>query len=244
MEIKLKHSDERSNFVLGGLKNSSIKVVLVDELVILTDALRCVLQGMQEIGNVASYTDGKVFLADKSACPPGILIMDWAINGMSGLELLDFARNAMPKEMKIIILSTVTDVQTIKHAIRRGANGFLPKTTSLDELKEAIVQVIAGKQYIGKGIRDNLINSVFTDEQVVLHLSPREKEVLQKVCSGRTIKEIAYDLKLSAHTVQYYHRSVMDKLKVKRTTDLIVYAMQHGLYIPELKEPTRSQRAG
>jgi DNA-binding NarL/FixJ family response regulator len=137
--------------------------------------------------------------------------------------------------MKVIILSTVADVQTIKHTIRRGANSFLSKSTTFQEFKESILQVSAGKQYIGRSIRDNLINSVFTDEQVVLHLSPREKEVLQKVCSGRTIKEIAYELKLSAHTVQYYHRSVMDKLKVKRTTDLIVYAMQHGLYIPEMK---------
>jgi len=235
MENRFTKKEEYPKYVLSGLKNTSMNVVLIDELVLLTDALQCVLRHMPEVNAVVSYTDGKEFLADKSACPPGILIMDWAINGMTGVELLDCSRNNMPKEMKIIILSTVTDVQTIKHAIRRGANGFLPKSAPLEELKEAIALVIAGKQYIGKGIRDNLINSVFTDEQVVLHLSPREKEVLQKVCSGRTIKEIAYDLKLSAHTVQYYHRSVMEKLKVKRTTDLIVYAMQHGLYIPEMK---------
>ena len=125
----------------------------------------------------------------------------------------------------------IRDVSILKHC-----GNF--DTVESELLKSSVLtavmreQVNAGKQYIGKGIRDTLINSVFTDEQVVLHLSPREKEVLQKVCSGRTIKEIAYDLKLSAHTVQYYHRSVMEKLKVKRTTDLIVYAMQHGLYIP------------
>jgi DNA-binding NarL/FixJ family response regulator len=161
--------------------------------------------------------------------------MDLIMNGVNGLELLDVCRTRFPKEMKVIILSSVVDVHTIKHTMRRGANSYLSKSMTFQEFKECILQVIAGKQYIGKAIRDNLINSVFTDEQIVLHLSPREKEVLQKVCSGRTIKEIAYDLKLSAHTVQYYHRSVMDKLKVKRTTDLIVYAMQHGLYIPEMR---------
>lgn len=209
-------------------------IILIDELALLTDALRYVLIQMPEINDVISYRDGKAFLADTARHPPDILIMDWAITGMTGLELLDCARQMLPKELKIIVLSNVTDVQTIKHAVRRGANGFLPKTTTLDELKEAISQISSGKQYIGKGIRDSLINSVFTNEQIVLHLSPREKEVLQKVCSGRTIKEIAYDLKLSTHTVQYYHRSVMEKLKVKRTTDLIVYAMRHGLYIPEI----------
>ena len=210
-----------------------MNIVLVEELVLLAGALQNWLRQIPGIDDVATYTDGKDFLKDDSRNPPDVLIIDWMINSMTGMELLDLARATLPKETKIIVLSTVTDVQTIKHAIRRGANGFLSKTsTSLEEFKESIEQVNAGKQYIGKGIRDTLINSVFTDEQVVLHLSPREKEVLQKVCSGRTIKEIAYDLKLSAHTVQYYHRSVMEKLKVKRTTDLIVYAMQHGLYIP------------
>ncbi|MCE7064203.1 response regulator transcription factor [Dyadobacter sp. CY326] len=235
METKMTNIQSRSNFAINSVQNSSMNIVMVDELVLLTDALQRLLLQMPEVNDVQTYCDGNEFLANRTARPPDILIMDWMINGLTGLELLDMARARMPKDMKIIILSYVTDVQTIKHAIRRGANGFLPKSTSLDELKEALLQVNSGKQYIGKGIRDNLINSVFTEEQIVLHLSPREKEVLRKVCSGRTIKEIAYDLKLSAHTVQYYHRSVMDKLKVKRTTDLIVYAMQHGLYIPEIK---------
>ncbi|WAC12836.1 response regulator [Dyadobacter pollutisoli] len=212
-----------------------MNIVLVDEHQLLTDALQNLLVLMPEVDDVGTYIDGKEFLAHRSNNPPDILIMDLMMNGLNGLELLDVCRARFPKEMKVIILSAVADVQTIKHTIRRGANSFLSKSTTFQEFKESILQVSAGKQYIGRSIRDNLINSVFTDEQVVLHLSPREKEVLQKVCSGRTIKEIAYDLKLSAHTVQYYHRSVMDKLKVKRTTDLIVYAMQHGLYIPEMK---------
>lgn len=212
-----------------------MNISLVDEHLLLADALKNLLKLNPEIGDVDTYTDGKEFLNRRTACPPDILIMDLMINGLNGLELLDICRNTLPKEMKVIVLSTVTDVQTIKHTIRRGANSFLSKSTLFEELKEAISQVRLGRQYIGRAIRDNLINSVFHEEQVVLHLSPREKEVLQKVCAGNTIKEIAYELKLSAHTVQYYHRSVMDKLKVRRTTDLIVYAMQHGLYIPEAR---------
>jgi DNA-binding NarL/FixJ family response regulator len=212
-----------------------MNIVLVDENQLLTDTLRNLLLLMPEVDDVETYLEGKEFLALRSFTPPDVLIMDLIMNGVNGLELLDVCRTRFPKEMKVIILSSVVDVHTIKHTMRRGANSYLSKSMTFQEFKECILQVIAGKQYIGKAIRDNLINSVFTDEQIVLHLSPREKEVLQKVCSGRTIKEIAYDLKLSAHTVQYYHRSVMDKLKVKRTTDLIVYAMQHGLYIPEMR---------
>ncbi|MCF0070911.1 response regulator transcription factor [Dyadobacter sp. CY261] len=212
-----------------------MNIVLVDEHLLLADALRNLLKLIPEVNEVDAYTDGKHFLTEKSAAPPDILVIDLMLNGLSGIELLDICRSSFPKEMKVIVLSTVTDVQTIKHTIRRGANSFLSKSTLFEELKESIFQVRAGKQYIGNAIRDSLINSVFTEEDVVMHLSPREKEVLQKVCGGHTIKEIAYELKLSAHTVQYYHRSVMDKFKVRRTTDLIVYAMQHGLYIPEAR---------
>jgi DNA-binding NarL/FixJ family response regulator len=212
-----------------------MNIVLVDEHLLLADALKTLLKLMPEVDEVDAYTDGKEFLTEKSATPPDILVMDMMMNGLNGLELLDICRSRLPKEMKVIVLSAVSDVQTVKHTMRRGANSFLSKSIAFEELKESIFQVRSGKQYIGKAIRDSLINSVFTEEEVVMHLSPREKEVLQKVCGGHTIKEIAYELKLSAHTVQYYHRSVMDKLKVRRTTDLIVYAMQHGLYIPEAR---------
>ena len=212
-----------------------MNIALVDDHLLLTEALRNLLLRMTEVENVVTFSSAEAFLESDPLKSPDILIMDLMMNGISGLQLLDICRSTYPKDMKIVILSSLTDVQTIKQAIRRGANGFLSKSTPLDELKDAIIQINSGKQYIGKTVRESLVNSVFTEEQVVFHLSPREKEVLQKVCSGRTIKEIAFDLKLSAHTVQYYHRSVMDKLKVKRTTDLIVYAMQNGLYIPEVK---------
>lgn len=212
-----------------------MNIVLVDEHLLLADALQNLLLLIPEIKEVEAYADGRDFLNERSATPPDILVMDLALNGLNGLELLDICRSTLPREMKVIVLSTVTDAHTVKHTIRRGANSFLSKSTLFEEFRESIFQVQAGKQYIGKAIRDTLINSVFTEEEVVMHLSPREKEVLQKVCGGHTIKEIAYELKLSAHTVQYYHRSVMDKLKVRRTPDLIVYAMQHGLYIPEAR---------
>jgi len=213
-----------------------MNIALVDDHLLLTEALRNLLLRMTEVENVVTFNGAEAFLENDLSKAPDILIMDLMMNGISGLQLLDICRSTYPKDMKIVVLSSLTDVQTIKHAIRKGANGFLSKSTPLEELKDAILQIIAGKQYIGKTVRESLVNSVFTEEQIVFHLSPREKEVLQRVCSGRTIKEIAYDLKLSAHTVQYYHRSVMDKLKVKRTTDLIVYAMQNGLYVPDVKQ--------
>jgi two-component system invasion response regulator UvrY len=90
--------------------------------------------------------------------------------------------------------------------------------------------VITGGQFISPALEKSLIKSIFTEDQHVFHLSPREKEVLSLVCSGRTIKEMAYDMALSAHTVQTYQKKIMKKFKVNRTADLIVFAIQNGLY--------------
>ena len=189
---------------------------------------------MPEVKTAHTFTNGSDFINEMSLNPPDILVTDLAMTGPDGQELLGICLSKFPRSMKIIVF-TNNEVQLLKTIIRRGVSGVISKDTLFEEFQLAIIEVSQERQYVGKALREGLINSVFSEEEAVIHLAPREREVLQKVCGGRTIKEIAYDLKLSAHTVQYYHRSVMNKLKVKRTTDLIVYAIQHKLYIPENK---------
>ncbi|MCF2502017.1 response regulator transcription factor [Dyadobacter sp. CY107] len=210
-----------------------MNIALIDEHYILIDALKRLLVQLPDVTKVTTYTQSEAFLSENSINPPDILVLDLGLKGWKGMELLSYCRTNLGKDMKVIVISTATDTQTIRQSIRRGANSFLSKTTTFAEFKESIYQVRCGNQYIEKALRDDLINGIFVDDIVVLHLSPREKQVLQKICDGQTIKEIAFELRLSIHTIQYYHRNVMDKLQVRRTTDLIVYAMQHGLYLPK-----------
>jgi DNA-binding NarL/FixJ family response regulator len=209
-----------------------MNIALLDEDLLLVSALQHLLSGMIGVNSVDVYTDIKQAAEHDAETPFDLVVVDLSMPGLDGIEPLETCRMIFSERTRILAFLPLSDIHTLKHIIRRGASGIISKSATYEEFRDAVLQVGEGKQYIGKDLRDNVINSVFT-EQVVLHLSPREKEVLQKVCSGHTIKEIAYDLKLSAHTVQYYHRSVMEKFKVKRTTDLIVYAIQHKLYIPE-----------
>lgn len=215
-----------------------MKIVLIDDHQLITESLKSLLEQQEQIEKVTAYSDAATFLSETGPQSlPDVLITDLVMEGINGLKLIEICRNLYKNAaMKIIILSSITDVQTIKQCIRAGANGFISKDTSVKELTNSIHEVYDGNQYIGEGLRDSLIKNVFVEEQIVYHLSPREKEVLNKVCRGLTIKEIAFDMSLSVHTVQYYHRNVLSKLKVKRTSDLIVYAMQHGLYIPEMDQ--------
>jgi len=220
-----------------------MNISLIDDHQLITDSLRSLLSQDDRFQIVKTYKNATEFLdaLHQRESLPDVLISDLVMPDINGLKLIDLLRcRYKQSEMKIIILSSIADVQTIRQCIRSGAQGFLSKDISLDELTKAILEVYGGAQYIGENLRTSLVKSVFIEEQVVYHLSPREKEVLQHVCSGQTIKEIAFNLNLSQHTVQYYHRNVMSKLKVKRTHDLIVYAMQHGLYNPEIAPANKS----
>ncbi|WP_031527552.1 LuxR C-terminal-related transcriptional regulator [Dyadobacter crusticola] len=212
-----------------------MRIALVDENLLLVDSLKNLLL-QNPAYSVNTYIAGADFLQEITDECPDVAILNLSIMDEEGRDLLEECKSTSMEQMKVVVLCDVPDIHTIKGLIKRGAHGVLSSYTLFEEFNECIRAVAAGKQFISGALKDMLINSVFAGEQLAFHLSPRENEVLQRVCSGHTIKEIAYDLKLSVHTVQYYHRSVMDKMKVKRTTDLIVYAIQHKLFIPELQK--------
>lgn len=210
-------------------------LAIIDDHLIFAESLKKILSDFPEINNVEIYECADAFIEKIPVYPPDIIITDLVMPGTNnGMRLIEFCIQQYAPKPKIIVLSSISDVQTIKKAIRIGASGFLSKNINTEELITAITEICENKQYISKDLRETLLNTLFTEEQIIYHLSPREKEVLQNVCKGLTIKEIAYNLKLSTHTVQYYHKNVLNKLKLKRTSDLIVFAMKHGLYIPDI----------
>ena len=113
--------------------------------------------------------------------------------------------------------------------IRSGASGYLSKDTSADELKEAILTVFRGEPYVGESLRKKLVRNTLVEDRFLYNLSPREKEVLNFVCEGKTIKETAHIMELSANTVQTYYKTVLKKFNLNRTADLIVFAIRNGL---------------
>ncbi|XZF15188.1 response regulator [Chitinophagaceae bacterium MMS25-I14] len=186
--------------------------------------------------DIRLFEQGEAFLQRGEKWIPELILMDMMMPGLNGLELVDeIKKDLQQNDTKIIIVSSVNDTYLVKQAIRKGINGYVSKEAQLEELFDAVTAVQKGEEYISRLLSQKLIRNIFTEEKVTYYLSPREKEVLQLVCSGNTMKEVAFSLKLTQNTVQSYYKNIMKKFNVNKTTDLIVAAIEAGLFIPKKK---------
>lgn len=211
-----------------------MNILLVDSQKLFSEGLRNLLLKSDGVTSVHISNDNG-FIHDTQTHDIDMVICDMNIPKQGGFKIIDQIRNNFKKKIHIIILSAITDIHTIRHAIRLGANGYISKDTNVDELMEGIYEVQDGKRYISSKLRNSLMNNMIMEDQVIHHLSKREQEVLREICEGNTIKEIGFKMGLSPNTVQYYQRNLMKKIKVSRTIDLIIYAIQYGLYVLPVK---------
>lgn len=207
-----------------------MKIILVDDHLILAQALREALLRKNPSAEIGIFSSGADFFSDNTIGKADIILLDISIPDMSGYLILPEYLARYPQGGRIIVLSASADSPAVKQMMQLGAWSYLTKDVSVEEIWRAIDTVINGKKYYPDNIKDKLINSLFVDEQLNLQLSPKEKDILNSICKGLTIKEAAYELKLNKFTAQYYLRSLMKKLKVRKINDLIIFAIQNGLY--------------
>jgi DNA-binding NarL/FixJ family response regulator len=208
---------------------------IIDDHKMIAEAIKSCLLSQNVASEIFTFNSAQLFFDGiDPGNLPGIIITDLLMPGTNGVELLkayqEFFKSKNKKEYKLIVLSTISDPQTVKMAMRYGADAYLSKESTIEELIEAIHECMRGNKYIGTKLRTNIINNFISDEQIVYHLSPREKDVLQLICSGNTIKEAAYKMNLSVHTVKSYYKNIMKKFNVNRTSDLIIFAVKKGFY--------------
>lgn len=207
---------------------------IIDDHLLITQFVKRLLVREYPESTFKTYLTAEALLAEHlDQWHPDVVICDILLLGMNGLDLVTVVKQKLP-DTRFILLTSLIDVGMVKQAMRLGVDGYLTKDASEDELLDAVKTVIAGGRYVNTSLKDKLVEHIFTDQTTEFHLSTREKEVLQKICAGKTPKEIAYDMKLSLHTVQQYIKNMMRKFNIKRTTELVVFAIQKGLYNPAL----------
>jgi DNA-binding NarL/FixJ family response regulator len=208
------------------------RVLLADDHRLLLEAFARLIEAECEV--VGGVADGRAVLAEAPNLRPDIVVMDVAMPLLNGLDAARQLRQLMPK-VKVIFLTQNEDPDIAAEAFRVGAAAFLLKTSAAAELLTAIREVSQGRSYITplatKGLVDNLLHPPAPVAQVA-NLSPRQREVLQLLAEGHTMKEIARLLKITPRTVAFHKYSMMEQLGATTNADLVLAAIKQHLINP------------
>ncbi len=214
--------------------DKKIKIILVDDHRIFRDGIKSLLSEYAAIEVIAEAASGVEALEKLLTLKPDVLILDISMQGMSGIELSAHVAERYP-EMHMLVLSMHTDEEFVLNAVKAGVKGYLPKDTSKEELLEAIQTVSEGGEYYSKLVSEHFMKSYLKKmkaDQAVIEkddLTPRELEILKLCASGMTNKEIADKLCISGKTVDTHKNHIMQKLKLKNTAEMVLYAIKNRI---------------
>ncbi|MDO4167299.1 MAG: response regulator transcription factor [Eubacteriales bacterium] len=217
-----------------------INVLIVDDVMILRQGLKAVLEQDDDIHVVALAENGREAVEKAKVYQPDVVLMDMRMPDYDGSYGLRGIKESCP-EIRTLVLTTFDDEETICKAMDSGADGYILKEMEDAQVIAAVKSVYAGMSIFGgeiiKKMRENqsVNNSgVFsaiagTEEETEVHFTRREREVLCLVAQGYDNKEIAAALYLAEGTVRNQVSKLLDKLTLKDRTQLAVYAVKHGL---------------
>jgi DNA-binding NarL/FixJ family response regulator len=210
-----------------------ITILLVDDHKIVFESLQSLLDEQPDMRVVGWAEDGRDAVAKVKELEPALVIMDVAMPGLNGIEATQQIRSHYPGT-KIIALSMHTEKQFVTGILNAGASGYLTKNCSSDELVSAIRSVAADKKYLspdiaGVVIEESLNHSRKTIPSASSILTMREREVLQLIVEGNTVKQIAERLYLSIKTIHTHRNQIMQKLNMHSTAELTKFAIREGM---------------
>lgn len=221
-----------------------MRVVLADDHAILRRGLKILLDAQPGVKVVAEASNGREAVDETARCRPDVVIMDLAMPRLNGFEATRLIRARFPS-VKVVILSAYGDATAVGQAMAAGASAFIIKRSDIEELTLALSLVTTGNTYFSRELTERLdvAEIAYTARsQKVSHsdLTAREREVLQLIAEGQTMKSIAAVLFISAKTVEGHNSRIMAKIGAKNRADLVRYAIGAGL----VRFDTLSARAG
>jgi len=206
-----------------------VRVLLADDHRLLIDALKGVLQPQFDV--VGTVTDGRALLEAADKLRPDIIVLDIAMPHLNGLDAGRQLKRKMPG-VKLIFITMNEDSYLVGEAFRAGASAFVLKQAAGFELTDAIEQALKGGSFISpqaaKGLRDIALRDP-KNRQHSPEPTARQREVIQLLAEGRSMKEVAHVLKITKRTVASHKYSVMDLLQIKTNAELVQYAIKHGI---------------
>lgn len=209
-----------------------VRILLADDHTIVREGLRSIIEHELGMEVVALAESGTTAVEQARVHRPDVIVMDITMPGMNGIEATRQIIREQPSA-KIIALSMHTSKDIVAEMLMAGASAYLLKDSAVDELGRAVRSVLAGKLYISPEIAGTVVGD-YVDRlsgrpAAAPKLTGREREVLQHLAEGKSMKEIAATLKLSVKTVETHRQTLMKRLNIHTIAELTKYAIREGL---------------
>ncbi len=215
--------------------SSPIRIVLADDHEIFRDGIKALLKKQTEIILVGEASDGQELVEITEKLKPDIVMTDIKMPKLDGIQATRIIKKKMPN-VQVIALSMFDDDNLIVDMIEAGAKGYLLKNTTKSEVIEAIKTVYGDDLYYCKTTSDKLIQMMAESkynpyrDSVKPEFNNRELEIIELICQQATSKEIASKLFLSIRTIEGYRKNIEEKMGVKNSIGIAVYAIKNGMY--------------
>jgi DNA-binding NarL/FixJ family response regulator len=201
-----------------------IAVLLVDDHALVRRGFRRLLEDDPGVEVVGEAADGEAAVRLAAELSPRVIVMDCAMPGMNGLAATRRILASSP-ETAVLMLSMHAEDTLVRQSLEAGARGYVLKSAANLDLVAAVKRVAAGETVLDPQLQRGPALKGERDER----LTPRELEILQHIVDGKTNKEIAAELGLSANTVSVHRANIMSALGLHKTAELVAYAIRHGL---------------
>ncbi|MFA6957290.1 MAG: response regulator transcription factor [Thermoanaerobaculia bacterium] len=206
------------------------RVLLADDHLLVAEALKSLLTPEFELVGVVE--DGRALIEAAATLRPDVIVADVTMPHLNGIEALVQLRQSGDR-VPVVFLTMHRDVSFARRALEAGASGFVLKHSAAAELIAAVRAALDGKTYVSPQLMREVLDAMKQGPEQIADptaaLTPRQREVLQLLAEGRSAKEIAMSLSISARTVEFHKYQMMETLGLHTNAELIHFAIKHGL---------------
>jgi two-component system, NarL family, invasion response regulator UvrY len=216
--------------VMHGRPGVPVRVLIADDHPVVRQGLKSMLDADPEVDVVGEARDGDEAFELAHQVEWDVAVLDYSMPGRGGVELLADVKHDYP-EKPVLILSIYPEDPHGLRALKAGAAGYISKESAGDELTAAVKKVATGGRYISSTLAEKLAMRLTPEQERPPHerLSDREYRVMWMLATGKTLHQIAEEMRLSPSTVSTYRGRILKKLHLATNVDLVHYAMKHRL---------------
>ena len=208
------------------------RVLIADDHLVVRAGIRALIESIDGVTVVGEANDGREAVELVATLRPEIALLDISMPGLNGIEAATRLREQSPATRVIILSMHANDVY-VRLALKAGAAGYVLKSATAAELQAALQAVAQGEVYlspaVSKQVVKGFVDATASAESPLEVLTTRQREILQLIAEGRTTKEVAFTLSISAKTVETHRAQIMERLQIHDVPGLVRFAIRTGL---------------